>query len=106
MTNLIITAYCACKLCCGPTAPNLTAAGTVPKQGITVAAPRRFPLNSSIFITIAGTAIVNKQYRIEDRLADRFDNRIDIYFHSHKMAKQFGKKKGYVWVKPTNQRAN
>lgn len=100
MTNFIITAYCACKLCCGPTAPNLTASGKFPQQGITVAAPRRFPLNSAIHITIPGTAIVNKQYRIEDRLANQYDNRIDIYYSSHKIAKQFGKKKGYVWVKP------
>lgn len=97
MTNAIFTAYCACTICCGPTAPNLTAAGTKPIQGITVAAGRKYPLNSPIYIHIPGV-INNKRYLISDRLHKKYDNRIDIYFNNHQQAKQFGIKRGYIWT--------
>ena len=84
-TNLIITAYCACKLCCGPHAANKTASGVTPKQGITVAASRSIPFGTVLNIDGVGKRVV------QDRLARRFDNRVDVFFASHKEALQFGK---------------
>lgn len=84
ITNLIVTAYCACRVCCGPQANGLTASGAKPQQGITVAGPRRYPLGSKVIVK-------GHTYLLQDRLAKRYDNRIDIYFNNHKDAAQFGK---------------
>jgi len=99
MTNTLITAYCACRLCCGPTAPNLTAAGHQPIPGITVAASRQYPLGSTIYISIPGV-MSNRKYKIQDRLHTKYDNRVDIYFKDHKQAKKFGIKHGFIKVLP------
>ena len=65
--------------------------GSKPIQGITVAASRKYPLNTPIYIHIPGV-VNNKRYLISDRLHPKYDNRIDIYFNNHKRAKQFGVK--------------
>lgn len=79
----IITAYCACKVCCGPNAKGITASGNKPKQGITVAIPRCYALSSKV-------KIEKHTYIGQDRLSKRYDNRFDIYFDNHRDAKQFG----------------
>lgn len=87
ITNAVLTAYCACTVCCGKNAKNICADGKKPVQGITVAASRSIPLGSK--------AIINgKTYIVQDRLAKRFDDRFDIFFQSHKEARIFGKKTG------------
>lgn len=86
ITNIIqatITAYCACKLCCGPNAKGLTANGNKPIQGITIAASRKIPLQSSVQVGC-------KTYIVQDRLAKKYDSRFDIYFNKHSDAKKFG----------------
>ena len=80
-----VTAYCACAKCCGKSAKGITAAGTRPMQGRTVAASRTIPLGTRIHIEGIGWRTV------EDRLAKRFDGRVDVYFASHDAAKKFGK---------------
>lgn len=79
----IVTAYCACRLCCGPNAHGVCADGARPRQGVTVAASRSIPLGTRV--TIAG-----KTYVVQDRLAQRFDSRFDVFFASHAAAKRFG----------------
>ena len=96
VTNLILSAYCSCSLCCGKHATGLDATGHKPKQGITVAIPRRFPLGSKVLIG-------NHFYTGTDRLARRFDNRIDIYFQSHKDAVRFGIQKQRVKIITTTK---
>lgn len=87
-TNIIATAYCACALCCS--AQNgTTAAGTTPREGITVAASRAIPLGTKIAFTVPG-AFTNRVFVVEDRLARRFDGRVDVYFADHRRARQFG----------------
>jgi len=89
ITNAILTAYCACAICCGKHAKQgLTASGNKPTQGITIAASRSIPLGSKVTLSNGHT------YIVQDRLAKRFDSRFDIYFTSHKAALEFGKKKG------------
>lgn len=83
-TNLLVTAYCACTLCCGKHATGKTASGIKPTQGITVAASRQLPFGTRLFIDGVGWRTV------QDRLAKRYDNRVDVYFASHAQAKQFG----------------
>lgn len=95
MTNLvaIITAYCACTHCCGPHATGLTSSGTPPKQGVTVAGPRRYAKGTRIVIEGVGERIV------EDRTAKRFDGRFDVYFVNHADARKFGIRTNTVTIK-------
>lgn len=79
-----VTAYCPCANCCGQFG-NLTKSGTVPKQGITIAAPRSVPLGTVVYVHGIGPRIV------EDRKARRFNNSWDIFFNSHAEARAFGK---------------
>lgn len=92
ITNLIVTAYCQCVICCGPNAHGITADGHKPVQGVTVAASRSIPFGTHI--------VIDKHiYTVQDRLAKRYDNRVDIYFNNHKDALRFGKQKKQVEIK-------
>jgi 3D (Asp-Asp-Asp) domain-containing protein len=85
-----ITAYCSCQKCCGKWSINKkTANGKTPMSNRTVAASRSIPFGTRL--TIQGLKGV---YVVEDRLAARFDHRIDVYFDSHKAALAFGKRIG------------
>ena len=89
ITNIVvatITAYCACKQCCGPNAKGITANGKVPTPNLTIAASRSLPFGTKV-VTSYGV------YEVQDRLAKRYDSRFDIYFDSHEKAKQFGIKR-------------
>lgn len=93
LSNIVVTAYCACRLCCGNNASHgLTASGVKPTEGITVAASRKIPFGTKL-------AIDGRTYTVQDRLAKRYDNRVDIYFASHKRALQFGKQTKNVILK-------
>lgn len=96
MTNIIavaVTAFCCCDKCCGPDAIGLTASGRKPVEGITVAASRKIPLGTMINLTVPGS-FTNRIFRVDDRLAKRYDDRVDIYMNDHKKALQWGLKKG------------
>ena len=87
-----ITAYCACAKCCGKNAKGITAAGTRPIEGRTIAASRNIPLGTRIRIEGIGWRVV------EDRTARRFDGRVDIYFRSHDEALKFGKQQRIIRI--------
>lgn len=87
ITNLvIITAYCHCAACCGK-AKQPTASGIQPIAGRTVAASRTIPFGTKVYIETVGWR------EVHDRLAKRYDNRIDVFMNSHTDAKKFGIKK-------------
>ena len=92
MTN-ILTAYCACALCC-PLEIGRTAAGTVPVEGRTIAAPRNIPLGTKVEVTVPGRW-TNKVFIVEDRTSKRI-NGWDLYLRSHGAAKQWGKRR-MIW---------
>lgn len=92
MTNLIVTAYCACVLCCGQYADGITASGVPPVEGVTCAA-NWVPFGTTLEIEGVGTRTV------QDRMARRFSDRVDIYFRDHQRALEFGIKKLKVMVK-------
>lgn len=87
VVTAIVTAYCGCRLCCGPTAPAPTASGVWPKEGVTVAGPRAIPFGTIVEIEGVGRRVV------EDRTARRFDGRWDVFFASHEDARRFGKRR-------------
>ena len=77
--NFTLTAYCNCAQCCG-TAGNLTASGTVPTAGRTVAMAG-VPFGTQLLIN--GTV-----YTVED-LGTPYGH-VDIYFDNHSHALSFG----------------
>lgn len=105
VTNIItatITAYCACKLCCGPNAKGICANNSRPTAGTTIAASRTIPLGCKVIIKgfnytgQVGTG--DTIFTVQDRLAKRYDSRFDIYMSSHQKAKDFGIRTGQVVV--------
>ena len=77
--NFTLTAYCNCAQCCG-TAGNLTASGTIPTAGRTVAMAG-VPFGTQLLIN--GTV-----YTVED-LGTPYGH-VDIYFDNHSDALSFG----------------
>lgn len=74
-----VTAYC--------TKGSVTASGTMPKAGRTVAGPRYLKLGTCIFIEGRGIFI------LEDRMNARFPERFDLYMESREACLKFGKQK-------------
>lgn len=86
VSNAIVTAYCACHLCCGLSG-GTTASGSLPREGVTVAGPRGVALGTAVFIPGVG------RRSVQDRTTRRFDGRWDVYFKSHAKARAFGKRR-------------
>lgn len=87
----IVTAYCACKVCCGPNAKGICANGKAPVQGTTIAASRRLPLGTEVWID-------SHKYIVHDRLAKKYYDRFDIFFSDHQVAKNYGKQTKKVTI--------
>ena len=87
----IVTAFCHCSDCCGPDARGVTASGQRPVTGTTVAAPRNVLFGSAVIIG-------GHRYTAQDRTARRYDGRFDIYFRTHKEAREFGIRKLTVTI--------
>lgn len=86
--------YCHCAICCGKEG-GLTSAGTIPRQERTIAAPKKFPLGTKVFITCHKFGWNRKVFIVEDRMSDRaaFGNRIDVFYGPaawHEKAKRSG----------------
>ena len=91
-TNILIatiTAYCCCAKCTKGT--GITANGKIPTPNLTIAASRSLPFGATVIIG-------NKTFRVQDRLAKRYDSRFDIYFAKHSDAREFGIKTQQVKV--------
>ena len=90
MQSAVFTAYayCACEKCCGKWAAyGLTASGTVPQQGRTVAVdPDVIPLGTELWIDGEGP------YIAEDTGSGIDGNTIDVFHQSHADALQWGKR--------------
>lgn len=89
----VITAFCLCSECCGHEG-GITAWGTVPKVGVTIAAPRNVRFGTWVRIEIPGQPVMVR--RVEDRTARRFDGRWDVLVRTHDEAKRFGIKTGTI----------
>ncbi|MBO5957564.1 MAG: 3D domain-containing protein [Bacteroidales bacterium] len=86
-----LTAYCACKKCCGKWADGVTASGAKVQQGITIAADTDIlPFGTNVIIN-------GHEYTVQDRGGAIKGNRIDIYFDSHEDALEFGVQKAEVY---------
>ena len=87
-----VTAYCPCKICCGPNAQGITASG------------RKISHNNGAFVA-ADTEVLPFHTRLSipgyrlgrivpviDRGGDIKGNRIDVFFKSHQEATKFGRR--------------
>lgn len=100
--SMKVTAYCPCKQCCEQWADvpvssgkRKTASGhTISKGDKFVAAPRNYPFGTEM--VIAGYA-GGKVVKVEDVGGAIKDNKLDLYFDSHKTALIWGVR--YVDVK-------
>jgi 3D (Asp-Asp-Asp) domain-containing protein len=79
------SAYTKWETC--PNTDCITASGTRPQNGITVACPRTLPFGTQV-------EIQGSVYTCQDRTHSRFDGRYDIYFGDDQqawlMAKEYG----------------
>jgi 3D (Asp-Asp-Asp) domain-containing protein len=113
VTSLVTTGYCKCKSCCGwkrnwygrpvfaygklkgkPKKVGVTATGTRASKG-TIAADRRvYPFGTVMYIEGYGYGTV------EDVGGAIKGQHVDLYFHSHQQAREWGKqtKQVRVWV--------
>lgn len=86
-----LTAYCACSKCCGKS-DGITASGTKAKQGRTIAVdPKQIPYGTKVVIN-------GHTYVAEDCGGSIKQNRIDVFFDSHKEALNFGVQYAEVFV--------
>lgn len=89
--QLLVTAYCPCKLCCGPKAHGVTASGqAVAYHGerFVAADTRLLPFGTRLRIPgYNGGAAVE----VIDRGGAIRGNHIDVYFPTHQQALQWGK---------------
>lgn len=80
-----VYAYCPCAKCCGQWSGGLTASGTVPEEGRTVAADWDvLPAGTELYIDGVGWRVV------EDTGAGIDGQALDIYMDSHEDALRFG----------------
>ncbi len=86
-----VTSYCQCPKCCGKFSDGITASGKKVKVGMV--ANNWLPFGTKVFIKGLG------EFTVEDRGNKKYfgtkeekRKTIDVYFNSHKEAKEFGVK--------------
>ena len=84
--EFVITYYCPESCCCGEYADGLTASGTIPAEGRTIATdPDVLPMGTTVIID-------GHTYTVEDVGGAIKGRRIDIFMDSHEEALQAGVK--------------
>lgn len=103
VVKLNTSAYCACEICCGKT-DGITASGRKAKPWHTVAAGRKYPIGTIVYIPALTNMPNNGWFEVEDRGGAISDEKLDIYFESHEEALKYGRKtlEAYIYSKRTN----
>lgn len=112
---MVTTGYCKCGQCCGwertwygravhssgpmrgkPKQVGMTASGAMARYGTIAADPRLYPFGTVMYIDGYGYG------RVEDTGGDIKGNHIDLYFHSHREAREWGRQNKIVriWNRP------
>jgi len=113
--RMVTTGYCKCGKCCGwertwygravhssgsmrgkPKQVGMTASGAMARYGTIAADPRLYPFGTIMFIDGYGYG------RVEDTGGGIKGEHIDLYFHSHREAREWGRQNKMVriWSKP------
>ena len=78
-----VTAYCPCRLCCGPQACGVTASGTRADHPL-IAAPKSMPFGTRLYVPGYGWT------KVEDRGGAITEGRLDVLFPTHAEARAWG----------------
>lgn len=90
-----VTAYCPCEECCGEYSDGVTACGHKIQPGdVFVAADRKYAFGTEMIV--AGYSN-SEPVKVLDRGGAIRENRLDVFFHSHQEALNWGVK--YLDVK-------
>lgn len=90
-----VTAYCACRRCCGKFADGITASGHKIRRGDTfVAADKRYSFGTEMIVADYNKG---KPIKVLDRGGAIRGNKLDVFFNSHRKARKWGVK--YIDVK-------
>lgn len=90
-----VTAYCACRRCCGRNSDGRTACGhRIRSRDVFVAADKRYRFGTEVIIPGYNNG---NSTRILDRGRVIKGNRLDVFFNSHRRARKWGVK--YLDVK-------
>ena len=93
--SMRVTAYCPCEQCCGDWADGVTANGHVIEPGdCFVAADRRFDFGTEMLIEGYNAS---KTVKVYDRGGAIKGNKLDVFFHTHQAALEWGVR--YIEVK-------
>ena len=86
-----VTAYCACKKCCGPRAQGITASGrpVTYNGGRFVAADKAISFNTKLVIPGYGDG---QAVPVLDRGGAIKGDKLDVYFPTHAEARQWGRR--------------
>lgn len=97
IVRMKVTAYCACKKCCGKYANGFTASGhKIQKGNRFVAADKRYPFGTWMYIPGYYKALVYPYsyycqiVQVLDRGGAIKGNHIDVYFDTHQEALEWG----------------
>ena len=83
-----VTAYCPCAKCCGEYSDGITACGHKIQAGDTfAAADKRYPFGTEMIIAGYNNG---EPIKVLDRGGAIRGNRLDVFFHTHKEALQWG----------------
>lgn len=96
-----VTAYCACKKCCGKFADGITASGHKIRPGDTfAAADKRFSFGTEMVVPGYNN---DKPIKVLDRGGAIRGNKLDVFFNSHQQALKWGVKYIDVRVRRTSE---
>ena len=85
-----VTAYCPCSKCCGQYADGVTASGHKIQPGDTfLAADKRYPFGTEMIVPGYNE---DQPVKVLDRGGAIKGNRLDVFFHTHQQALEWGVK--------------
>jgi 3D (Asp-Asp-Asp) domain-containing protein len=99
IVRMRVTAYCACERCCGEYADGQTASGHNIQPGDAfVAADEQYPFGTQMVIEGYND---DRPVKVLDRGGAIKENRLDVFFHTHQEALEWGVQYIDVKVGPT-----
>jgi uncharacterized protein YabE (DUF348 family) len=96
VATMSASAYCPCKICCGPKANGITKSGKKAGYGVVAVDPKVIPLGTQFYIEGYGPAVA------ADIGSAIKGNRIDLCFETHQEALNFGRRKIQVYILVVN----
>lgn len=100
VVTLNTSAYCSCSKCCGKST-GITSSGAKASAWYTVAAGKKYPIGTIIYIPALSSYSNGGWFVVQDRGGAISNNKLDVFVGSHSEALQFGRKnlECYIYVK-------